>query len=235
MLRLLLLLAGVTIILFIVLWGAQSVMQSPTVSQYAQVIAAEKEKAKIKAEPAETDPDKWRALLQQLSDLALSDEDIRKRLTADQIKKRWMGEAPATEEQIAAAERRLGVRLPPSYRAFLKVSNGWHYPNRFVARLAGTEEIGFTKDVDPNLINAWKEYTDEPETHLAETLLINVPSNYDDAASFMLNPATVGDGEMEAWFFSSWSPGADAHRSFWHLMRTQVVDWKFEQTMAASE
>ena len=30
----------------------------------------------------------------------------------------------ATEEQIAAAEQRLGIRLPPSYAAFLRISNG---------------------------------------------------------------------------------------------------------------
>jgi hypothetical protein len=33
---------------------------------------------------------------------------------------------PASEEQVAAAEKRLGVRLPPSYRAFLLISNGAH-------------------------------------------------------------------------------------------------------------
>ncbi|MFD8203865.1 SMI1/KNR4 family protein [Streptomyces sp. NPDC059701] len=32
---------------------------------------------------------------------------------------------PATREEIAAAEERLGTRLPPSYRGFLEVSNGW--------------------------------------------------------------------------------------------------------------
>ena len=34
--------------------------------------------------------------------------------------------APATEDDVARAEARLGVVLPPSYRAFLLVSNGAH-------------------------------------------------------------------------------------------------------------
>jgi hypothetical protein len=42
----------------------------------------------------------------------------------------------------------------------------------------------------------------------------------------MLNPATVRDGEMEAWFFSSWNPGASALPSFWHLMSNQAINWK---------
>jgi SMI1 / KNR4 family (SUKH-1) len=42
---------------------------------------------------------------------------------------------PASEQQIAIAEERLGVRMPPSYRAFLLVSNGAH------ASFLGTETL----------------------------------------------------------------------------------------------
>lgn len=204
-------------------------------AEYAEAIKAEQEKERLKREPAQTAPDEWRALLQELSDLVIANEEIRGRLTASQIEKRWLGEPPATQAQIEAAELRLGIRLPPSYRAFLQVSNGWHYPNSFVAQVAGTEEIDFTRNVDPELIAAWKESFDAggedlPETHLESTILINVPSDYDDAANLMLNPATMRDGEMEAWFFSSWNPGADAHPSFWHLMASQAIDWRSAPT-----
>jgi len=197
---------------------------------------AQEQKAMLE-EPAQPSPERWRSLLQQLSDLAIADADVRPELSREQIEHRWLGEPPATEEQILAAENRLGVRLPPSYRAFLKVSNGWHFPNQFVGRLAGTDDIAFTRDKDPELIKAWNEGYDAqgvkeatgkewPESHLAETLLINDPSDFDDAANFMLNPATVRDGEMEAWFFSSWNPGASALPSFWHLMSNQAINWK---------
>jgi cell wall assembly regulator SMI1 len=33
---------------------------------------------------------------------------------------------PAAEDEIAAAEKRLGHAFPPSYRAFLQLHNGWH-------------------------------------------------------------------------------------------------------------
>ena len=186
-------------------------------------------------EVAQTGTGEWRELLQQLSDLAIADNEIRKRLTPQQIDKRWLGEPPASEEQIATAEKRLGVRLPPSYRAFLKVSNGWHYPNPFVARVAGTEEIGFLRDIQPELIAAWSEggnLSDLPEKDLPHTLLINVPSQYDDGSNYMLNPVVVRDGEMEAWSFSDWNPGAAPQPSFWHLMASEVKNWKF---MAAAQ
>jgi hypothetical protein len=35
----------------------------------------------------------------------------------------------ASEQQLFAAENRLKVKLPPSYRAFLSASNGWRLPS----------------------------------------------------------------------------------------------------------
>lgn len=36
-----------------------------------------------------------------------------------------MAYPPASEEKIAEAEQRLNFKFPPSYRAFLKIHNGW--------------------------------------------------------------------------------------------------------------
>ncbi|GAA2480143.1 SMI1/KNR4 family protein [Streptomyces thermolineatus] len=44
---------------------------------------------------------------------------------------------------IAAAEERLGRRLPPSYREFLAVSDGWH-----VDQTAGVYQLGGAADID---------------------------------------------------------------------------------------
>ena len=179
--------------------------------------------------PAETDATKWRDLLQQISDLAIADPQIRPELTEEQVAKRWLGELPATESQIAQAEKRLGVRLPPSYRAFLKVSNGWNYPNSFVVRLASTEQIGWTRQVTPDMVEGFEKGKElarqqfgsvslEPDDDLSDTLMISVPDEKDDAAFFMLNPRKIAENEMQAWFFSHWNPGATEYPSFWHLM-----------------
>ncbi|MFB7608851.1 SMI1/KNR4 family protein [Streptomyces gardneri] len=49
----------------------------------------------------------------------------------------------ADEVVIAAAEERLGQRLPPSYREFLAVSNGW-----YVEQAAGIYRLGGAADID---------------------------------------------------------------------------------------
>jgi hypothetical protein len=53
----------------------------------------------------------------------------------------WLGYAGATEEQIVQAEKRLGATLPPSYRDFLKVSNGWRQVYATVGKLWSIEEV----------------------------------------------------------------------------------------------
>ncbi|MEW2466137.1 SMI1/KNR4 family protein [Streptomyces sp. NPDC046994] len=53
------------------------------------------------------------------------------------------GRPGATEAAIIAAEERLGRRLPPSYRAFLAVSDGWH-----VDETAGVYQLGGAEDID---------------------------------------------------------------------------------------
>lgn len=54
-----------------------------------------------------------------------------------------LGRPGADEAAIAAAEERLGRRLPPSYRAFLAVSDGWH-----VEQTAGVYQLGGATDID---------------------------------------------------------------------------------------
>lgn len=50
-----------------------------------------------------------------------------------------LGFPPADEERITALERRLGAKLPPSYRSFLAVSDGWR-PAGIAVHLMGTTE-----------------------------------------------------------------------------------------------
>jgi hypothetical protein len=57
------------------------------------------------------------------------------------------GRPGADEAAIAAAEERLGRRLPPSYREFLAVSDGWHVDQTAgVYQLGGAADIGWFQD-----------------------------------------------------------------------------------------
>ena len=57
------------------------------------------------------------------------------------IESGWLGYPGATEAQIARVETRLGLTLPPSYRAFLKVTNGWRKTTPFIHKLWSIEDI----------------------------------------------------------------------------------------------
>src|SRR5437764_1500142 len=71
---------------------------------------------------------------------------VRRHLAPEVIASGWLGYAPASHEQIEGAEKRLGVTLPPSYRAFLLVSNGWRDTGHFIERLWGAGEISWHAD-----------------------------------------------------------------------------------------
>jgi len=59
------------------------------------------------------------------------------------------GQPPATEREIREAEVRLGVTLPPSYRSFLLISNGWRPFDRFEECLFSVQQIDRFRICDP--------------------------------------------------------------------------------------
>src|SRR5205823_4641574 len=82
----------------------------------------------------------WRPLLGRWSRQWLKFDEYAAELPDEVAESGWLGYPPASERQIAAAEARLGATLPPSYRAFLRVSNGWRRTSPFISRLWGAEE-----------------------------------------------------------------------------------------------
>jgi cell wall assembly regulator SMI1 len=86
--------------------------------------------------------EQWRPFLQRWSEEWIDSHDPEKERELDEaaVRDRWLGFAPASEEEIAAAEARLGRTLPPSLREFLAVTNGWRDAGCFIYRLAGTAE-----------------------------------------------------------------------------------------------
>ncbi|WP_171166956.1 SMI1/KNR4 family protein [Streptomyces sp. I05A-00742] len=121
---------------------------------------------------------------------------------------RWLGFAPASESRIAALEQRLGRRLPPSYRAFLEVTDGWRNAGEFVDRLAGTDKARWYKD-----IYGYGEFyeLDEPSssgdaaegTMWSRALQLDVES---DATTILMDPMDItGDGEWAVYCHQVWA------------------------------
>jgi hypothetical protein len=152
----------------------------------------------------------WRELLEGVSADILEAGEFEEDVSAEAVAGQWLGSEGASEQALAAAESRLGVELPPSYRSFLSTTDGFGPIGFFVRRLRPVGELVWLRDEDPELIAIWTEETQESE--LAGTLAV---SDQYDGARILLNPSVVdADGDWEAWFFAHWVPGEERHSSF---------------------
>ncbi|WP_217255054.1 SMI1/KNR4 family protein [Streptomyces sp. AC602_WCS936] len=138
---------------------------------------------------------------------------------------RWLGFPPADEERIAAAEARLGRRLPPSYREFLLVSDGWRHAGGFVWLLAGTAEVRWHDDAS-GLADTFEEDLDEDSTPQERReadiwrrgLQLDVQS---DATYVLMDPEDVDeDGEWAMYTWAGWRAAPpERHANFREFMR----------------
>ncbi|MFF7988794.1 SMI1/KNR4 family protein [Kitasatospora xanthocidica] len=160
----------------------------------------------------------WRPFLTRWSEEwagAYADpSDLRTAGDGEAWQARWLGFEPAPEERIAAAEERLGRRLPPSYRAFLEVTDGWRETGGSVYRLAGTAQAHWHEDAF-----GLSEYFDEGELRgmWARALQLDVES---DMTTVLLDPLAAGeDGEWAVYCHSSWAgSGPTRYDSFREFM-----------------
>ncbi|MFF2349573.1 SMI1/KNR4 family protein [Kitasatospora sp. NPDC058115] len=123
---------------------------------------------------------------------------------------RWLGFDGAPADRLAAAETELGCALPPSYREFLAVSDGWRHAGGFVYRLAGTDGARWHRDA-----YGLSEYDDEDGTQgmWERALQLDVES---DATLVLLDPGDVdADGEWAVYCHASWRAAPpERHPSF---------------------
>ncbi|MEU1031661.1 SMI1/KNR4 family protein [Streptomyces mirabilis] len=137
---------------------------------------------------------------------------------------RWLGFPPASTERIAAMEERLGRRMPPSYREFLKVSDGWRHAGGFVWLLAGTEDAHWHNN-ESGLADMFEEYLDEdagPEERREADiwrrgLQLDVES---DITHVLMDPEDADeDGEWAVYTWASWRAAPpDRHTNFLEFM-----------------
>ncbi|MCX4432054.1 MULTISPECIES: SMI1/KNR4 family protein [Streptomyces] len=184
----------------------------------------------------------WRPFLEQWSAewIAGHDPDKDAPLAQEVVRDAWLGFAPASEAEVAAAEARLGRRLPPSLREFLLVTNGWRDAGNFIYRLAGAAELEWLRDTDDRTwIEVWEDLAEDDVEEdedgeeafgvqeakvLARCLRLSLAG---DAAVMLLDPDDVDvDGEWAAYWLASWSgEGPERYGSFHGLMRRQWVSF----------
>ncbi len=170
----------------------------------------------------------WRSFLLRWSGEwadSLPDDEIRDEDDKAARRARWLGFPPASEKRIVAMETRLGRRMPPSYREFLKVTDGWRHAGGFVWLLAGTEDAHWHND-ESGLADMFEEHLDEDagpeERREADVwrrgLQLDVES---DVTHVLLDPEDVGeDGEWAVYTWASWrAEPPERHADFREFMQ----------------
>jgi cell wall assembly regulator SMI1 len=153
-------------------------------------------------------PERWRELLSTWSREILAVDRYREAFSLDVVAAEWLGYPVATQEEIAQAEARLGSALPPSYRTFLTVTNGWRRTTHLVARVQPVSEIGWYRDVAPEALAGWLEgehwsvqqygrADDAPLTGEGLEVALAI-SDYEDGIYMLLPRPTSPDGAWSA-------------------------------------
>jgi hypothetical protein len=181
---------------------------------------------------------------QKRIEIFLEDHD-EEDLSPEVLKSGYLGYPGATEDEIVATKARLNITFPPSYREFLKASNGLRPISEYGLEFCGTENIVWYapdhQDWVDELIETWNKpvtdeeyfvygdeqsnYTLRPE-YLQTSLEI---SSEDMGYIFLLNPQIIViDNEWEAWYCSfSSSFGIYRYRSFGEMMEEILNDPEF--------
>ncbi|MFF4398741.1 SMI1/KNR4 family protein [Streptomyces sp. NPDC001480] len=122
-----------------------------------------------------------------------------------------LGRPGADEAVTAAAEERLGRRLPPSYREFLAVSDGWH-----VDQTAGIYQLGGAADIDwfrdPYDMTSLYEQNLDDNSRSEDVLLAGMWQRSlrletdSDMSYALLDPGDSDqDGEWALYVYKGWS------------------------------
>ncbi|MFP4135406.1 MAG: SMI1/KNR4 family protein [Halothece sp.] len=177
----------------------------------------------------------WRSLLTELSSQIIREEED---LPSAMVEAQWLGYSGATEEQLLKAESRLGIKLPHSYREFLKVSNGfgmWNDPDPCF-HLLPIEAVDWLVSTYPTAPEDWDDFDVSDEDYFvygweqdcvefrAQYLKtsLQISNEYIDTAIALLNPEiSLQEGEWEAWCLDSKLPGANRYQTFWDFMQQE--------------
>ncbi|NEO15349.1 MULTISPECIES: SMI1/KNR4 family protein [unclassified Moorena] len=181
----------------------------------------------------------WNLFLNRLSCRLLErlENDEFFSLSSSIISNKWFGYYGATKSEILTLENRLKKTIPPSYRSFLAVTNGWGNVDLTINnKLLSTQDVNWLALNNQELIDIWKSeddcdsisdeeyfiYGDEQDStsFRSDYLQTALEIGGDEEGLFLLNPQIVFDnGEWEAWFFADWLPGANRYKSFIDLMQ----------------
>lgn len=184
---------------------------------------------------------KWKELLSGAEQYFLKDQEIMRNFFGDSQFPSSLINKPASDDEIMKLQERLSLTLPPSYKTFLQVSNGFRIVNQLFGNLFSADKVQRLIDFDPSFVNTWyrndmetvtdEMYFDYSENQRTEWIRANylkeciAVSDWFDGGIILLNPAIRYGDEYEAWAFANWYPGAVRFKNFWELMHHQCKQY----------
>lgn len=169
-------------------------------------------------------PRQWRDFLRAYSALyigAVHECQLRRDFDDEQIAEGWLGRTPATEENVADAERRLGVRFPPGYRSFLLTTNGWDAPGDWIDDVHSCEEVDWMRDTEEggDLLSLYEDDGGDTDDDFVALLRRSLQVGFGEDV-WLLDPAdTAPDGEWAAYLFTVKYGEVEPHTNFAGLFR----------------
>jgi len=121
----------------------------------------------------------------------------------------WVGNHPATAQQIEAAEQRLNIVLPDDYKIFLQIANGYSTCNDAVEpSFMQVQDIEYLVNLDKELIIAWAQHDTGTAATLKQSIVVG---GMGEEQLFLLIPPAPGDTTWRYWKFAAWMPGEEAY------------------------
>jgi SMI1 / KNR4 family (SUKH-1) len=144
-----------------------------------------------------------KTLLEQLSKEAVAlNPDF---FTDEEKTTKWIGRSPATDEAIANAEKKLGIKLPNDVIELYKASNGTSVIlNQSKSAFIPIEQIDWLKNADAYLIECYAEMGEAYVNDLKNSIII-AGINY--CHSILLIQPYGEHTTWRYWDFASYYPG----------------------------
>lgn len=155
-------------------------------------------------------------LLKSISIKAIELGDVE--FSIDKINAQWLGNKPASDEEIQQLTERLGIQLPADYEAFLRMSNGFLASSYTEPNFMETEKVDLLRNIDSELISIWRETGNREVADLLQSSIC-VGGKGEEQLFLLIPPSDLGES-WTYWKFAPWIPGEEPYDNLMHYFES---------------
>jgi len=175
----------------------------------------------------------WQTLLSEWNHVLLNSK-LTKDIPSQVRQTGWLGRTPAAESAIAAFEGKIQRPLPPSYRQFLGVTDGWALLSVGIEQVWSLENVAWFAERHPDILAALEAIGLDAADLNPMRYGLEV-SDFDNGEGIVLIPAVVSDdGEWQAVRLHDTDP-AQIYGDFWELMAAELIQLKLDMAFAPNQ